>query len=73
MAGLRRKPQLLDAIARPAAILNHAAAFGIGIASLDLHLLIAGNAGDKTGEKVFRFFFGFDSGHGGKRVPSNSR
>jgi hypothetical protein len=51
--------------AQAAAILNHSAAFGIRIASFDLHRPNAGNACDEIGEEA-AFSFGFDGRHGDK-------
>jgi hypothetical protein len=55
---LAPKAQLLNVTARPAAMLYHGTAFGIRIASLDLHLLIAGNACDEVRQKVIAFLSG---------------
>ena len=60
---LAPKSQLLDMTARRAAILYHCAALGIRIASLDLHLLIASNAGDEVRHEAFAFFCGFADRH----------
>jgi hypothetical protein len=62
---LAPKPQLLNVTTGAAAILNHGTAFGIRIASFDLHRPNAGNACDEIGEEAVAFCFGFDGRHRG--------
>jgi hypothetical protein len=64
------KPQLFNVAAGAAAILNHSTAFGIWIASFDLHRPNAGNACDEISEEAVAFSFGFDGRHGSNYTPS---
>jgi hypothetical protein len=61
-----KKSQLLNVTARSEAILDHGTPFGIRIASFDLHLPTASQAGEKVRPDAFALFDGLDR-HGGRQ------